>query len=201
MDAAFMMGTARAGKLTVRAGLRWEKTSGDAREFDPRTAAEVRAAGHPVAAGRATTIPGLEYQYFSRPQVNRTGSYDNFFPSGSIKYAISKDLDLHFGYSSTIRRPPFNSVAGVWSINDETARVSAPNPDLKPETSDNFSLRGAYYFEPVGILAVNFFQNSVDGLFRSSDLTAAEFGNTDPQLDAYTFVTTTNSASKVVLRG
>lgn len=202
IDAAFFMGTATRGKWVVRAGVRYEKTSGDSLEFDPLSAAEVTAAGFPVAAGRATTIPGLEYQYFSRPMVHRKGDYDNLFPSGSIKYRFNQNLDFHFGYSSTIRRPTFRDVAGVWSINDESLRVSAPNPNILPEESDNFSLRAAYYFEPVGILAVNFFQNNVVGLHRSSEMTAEEFGYTgDLDLSEYTFVSTISSAEEVRVRG
>jgi TonB-dependent receptor len=202
IDAAFFMGTATTGKWTFRAGVRYEKTSGDSLEFDPLPAAEVAAAGFPVAAGRATTIPGLDYQYFTNPRVHRKGSYDNLFPSGSIKYRFNRNLDFHFGYSSTIRRPTFRDIAGVWTINDETLRVSAPNVNLQPEESDNFSLRGAYYFEPVGILAVNLFQNNVTGLHRSSEMTAEEFGyDGDLDLSAYTFISTSSSAQKVQVRG
>jgi TonB-dependent receptor len=202
IDAAFLMGTATAGKWTLRAGLRYENTSGDSLEFDPLPASEVTAAGFPVAAGRATTIPGLDYQYFTNPRVHRKGSYDNLFPSGSIKYRLSRNLDFHFGYSTTIRRPTFRDVAGVWSINDESLRVSAPNPNILPEESDNFSLRAAYYFEPVGIFAVNFFQNNVTGLHRSSEMTAEEFGyNGDLDLSGYTFISTTSSDQEVQVRG
>jgi iron complex outermembrane recepter protein len=49
-------------------------------------------------------------------------------------------------------------------VNDDTLRVNAPNPNLTPEISENLSARLAYYFEPVGALAANFFQNTVEGL-------------------------------------
>ena len=74
--------------------------------------------------------------------------------------------------SSTIRRPTYANLAGVWLINDETLRVTAPNPGLLPETSDNFAVRLAYYFEPVGQLAVSFFQNEVKDLHVADELTA-----------------------------
>ena len=80
-------------------------------------------------------------------------------------------------------------------------QVSAPNPNLKPERSDNFATRLAYYFEPVGIVGLNLFQNTVKGLFQSDQLTAAQFGNTDPDFAQYTFLTTTPSENKVVIRG
>jgi len=203
VDAAFLMATATLPKkVTFRAGLRWEKTSGDSLEFNPRSAADVVAAGYTVAGGRATTVEGIKYQFQSRPRVHRTGSYDNLFPSASLKYQPWRNLDLQLGYSSTIRRPTFRDVAGVWTINDEALTVSAPNPNLKPEESDNYSFRAAYYFEPVGIFAVNLFQNNVRGLHRTTTLTAQEYGYTGEQdLSAYLFSTTVSSANEVTIRG
>ena len=202
IDAAFVMGTASFNKLSIRAGLRREETSTDAEEFDPRTPEELAAAGFAEANGIASTIPGLEYQYFSKSKIHRTGTYSNLFPSGSLKYRFNRNLDLHLGFSSTIRRPTFRDLAGVWIINDENLTVSAPNPSLKPERSKNFSARLAYYFEPVGIFAINAFQNNVRGLFISNRLTAEEFGYSgDEDLSAYEFITTTSSEEEVTVRG
>jgi TonB-dependent receptor len=200
VDAAFLMGTATLGRASFRAGLRWEQTGTDALEWDPLSNAEVRAAGFP-ATSRATTIPGIIYQFFTNPRIHRTGEYDNLFPSASFKYNFNPNFSLHAGYSSTIRRPQVAQIAGVFQLNDQTLRATVPNVNLKPETSDNLSARLAYYFEPVGLLAVSVYQNSVQDLHQSSELTAAEFGNTDPELAAYTFVTTDNSAERVKVRG
>jgi TonB-dependent receptor len=202
IDAAYLMGTATVGRLVVRAGLRREETSGDATEFDPRSVAELAAAGFAETAGRATTIPGLEYQFFSKPKIHRTGDYGNMFPSASLKYKISPNFDAQIGFSSTIRRPTFRDVAGVWVINDDNLTVSAPNTSLKPETSKNIAARVAYYFEPVGILAANVYQNNVKGLFITDRLTAEEFGyKGDLDLSAYEFITTTASVNDVTVRG
>ena len=202
IDAGFIMGTTTIGKFVVRAGLRREETSTDALQFDPRSPAEVVAAGFPEASGRATTIPGLEYQYFSKPRVHHEGGYNNMFPSASVKYKISQNFDAQVGFSSTIRRPTFRDVAGVWSINDDNLTVTAPNTSLKPETSKNIAARIAYYFEPVGILAANVYQNNVKGLFITNRLTAQEYGyQGDLDLSNYEFITTTASANDVTVRG
>ena len=192
-NAAYLMGTAKMGeRVTVRAGLRWEETITRAREFDALTAAEVRAAGYAVSAstGRATTIDGLKYQYESRDRVDREGAYDHFFPSASVKLALRENLDLQIGYSRTIRRPEVNVLAGVWSVNDTTMTVTAPNPGLEPELSDNISVRLARYFEPVGLIAINYFQNKIEGLFQTEEMTAEEFGYTGSDYAGYTFRTT-----------
>ena len=200
--AGFVMGDTAFGPFKARAGLRWEQTNTDATEYDPHTPLEVRTAGFPTANGRATTIPGLQYQYFSRPPIHRTGLYDNFFPSGSIKYRFSENLSLHLGYSSTIRRPTYANVVGVWSINDQNQTVTAPNADLKPERSQNYAARLAYYFEPVGQLSVSLFQNRVKDLHISKTIPAQDFGyNGDDDLSSYRFVTTGNSDTRVQIRG
>jgi TonB-dependent receptor len=203
LSAGFLMGTASLGRATLRAGLRWEDTGTDSLEVDPRTPAEVRAAGYAVTAstGVAATVPGVDYQYFSQPRVHRTGGYDNYFPSASFKYRFTPNLDFQLGYSTTIRRPTFRDLAGLWTIDDTDLQVSAPNPNLKPERSQNLAARLAYYFEPVGILGINFYQNRVKGLFQTSQLTAQEFGNTDEEFAHYTFITTTPSSDKVQIRG
>jgi TonB-dependent receptor len=206
IDAAFLMGTATIGKAVIRAGLRHEETNTDAEEFDPRSPAELAAAGFAETSGRANTIPGLQYQFFSKPKTHRVGNYDNLFPSASFKYKFNQNFDLHLGFSSTIRRPTFRDIAGVWLINDDNFTVTAPNPALKPETSKNYSARLAYYFEPVGIFAINAFQNNVRGLFIQNRLTAEEFGYTgqagsDFDLSTYEFITTTGSVNEVTVRG
>ena len=203
ITAGFLMGTASLGRSSLRAGLRWERTGTDSLEFDPRTPAEVRAAGFPVTAstGVAATIPGVQFQYFSQPRVHRTGDYDNLFPSASLKHRLGRNLDFQLGYSSTIRRPTFRDIAGVWSIDDAGQSITAPNPRLQPERSRNLATRLAWYFEPVGVLGLNLYQNTVRGLFQTDQLTAQEFGNTDPEFAQYTFVTTVPSAERVRIRG
>jgi iron complex outermembrane receptor protein len=205
LDAAFLMATATLGKATLRAGLRWEGTETDVLERDRRTSAEVIAAGYAIdpATGRATTVAGLEYQYFSKPQVHRVSTYGNYFPSASLKYKFARDIDLTIGFSSTIQRPTYGDMTAVWVINEITRTVTAPNVNLRPEKSQNFSVRLAKYFEPTGQVAVNFFQNTIDGLFERTLLTAEEFGPTDFDFDftGYTFSTTRQSTSSVTVRG
>ncbi len=209
IDAGYFMGTASLARgLTARAGVRWEKTNTDANEANPRSPAEVRAAGFALtAAGVATTIPGIEYQYLSRPRIHRKGDYENLFPSASLKYSVLRNLDLHLGYSSTIRRPGYVNISGVWLIDDTPntpgalPTVTAPNPGLTPETSDNYAARLAYYFEPVGLLAVTATERAVKRIFITNRQTAQEFGYTGTdELANYEFVSTTNGTDTIKLR-
>lgn len=193
-NAAFAMATSRPAEwLMLRGGLRWEETRTSSLEPDALSAAEMEAAGYAVSAstGRATTVEGMIHQYQSRPRTARKGRYDYFFPSASAKVSFTPNTDLHFGYSRTIRRAPVNVLAGVWSVNETTQTVTAPNPGLTPEFSDNFSVRLAHYFEPVGLVAINLFQNKLKGAFQTQEFTAEEFGYTGTEYADYIFRTTT----------
>jgi TonB-dependent receptor len=193
VDAAYGMANTRIGKVQLQGGMRWERTETTSKEFNPRTAAEVVAAGFPVStARRATTIPGIDYQYGSRPRVDRDGVYDNFFPSASVRYAVRPNLHAQFGYSHAISRPPINSLAGVWSVNDVALTVNAPNPDLKPETSNNYVGRVAYYFEPAGSLSLLVQQNEIKNLTVQRSFSFDEFGADDPAYQDYTFISSDN---------
>lgn len=200
-NAAYVMATTQFGdRLTVRGGLRWEETETRARETDPLTADEMRAAGYAVNAttGQASTVEGIQHQYESRPRVDRTGRYDYFFPSASLKFALDDRTDLQIGYSRTIRRPEVSVLAGVWNVNDEDMIVSAPNPGLEPELSDNISVRLARYFEPVGLVAINYFQNKVEGMFQTQEMTAQQYGYTGVEYADYLFRTTTTVGGEAI---
>ena len=201
IDAAYLMGTAQVKGFTLRAGLRYEDTTTKVLEPDARSSAEVVAAGYAVnTSGVATTIPGIDYQFLSRPRITRRGEYDNLFPSASLRYEIIKDLEWHVGFSSTIRRPSYSNVAGVWVVNDNNQRVSAPNIGLNPETATNFAARLAYYLKNVGEFSVALYENNVSDLINTSELTAQEFGYTGEEYADYRFITSANTPGRVKVR-
>jgi TonB-dependent receptor len=188
----------------LQAGLRWEENRFASREFDARSAAEVRAAGYTVSPGngRATTIPGLTYQYMSKPKQTMRSEYDNFFPSASIKYSVSENLQAHLGYSATISRPALSNLGGVWVFNEDDQTVTVPNPELQPERSKNLTGRLGYYFEPVGSAAITLFQNEVSNSVQTQEFTAEEFGyQDDPTYSSYRFISVGNRSGTTRVRG
>ena len=60
IDAMYLMATSSIGRATLRAGLRREDTTTDSLELNPRSPAEINAAGFADTAGRANTIDGLK---------------------------------------------------------------------------------------------------------------------------------------------
>ena len=198
VSAAYGMADTKIGKLQLRGGVRWERTETSSKEVDPYTAAEVQAAGYPISATtrRATTIAGMNYQFLSRPRITRDGDYDNFFPSASLKYSFLPNLQAQFGYAHAISRPPIDALAGVWNINDVTLLITAPNPKLKPERSDNYVARLAYYFEPVGSFTVLVQQTEITDQRITVRGKAADFGfENDPEYAAYDFQSLDNNDS------
>jgi TonB-dependent receptor len=186
-------------KLTLRAGVRMENTLTVAEEFDKLSKAEMIAAGFPVNGdGRATTFPGLEYQYFSKPKTSRESEYHNFFPSVVAKYKFTPSLEWQAGFNKAISRPPIDSLSGVWVVDEDRSpspRVTLPNPTLEPEHSKNYQTRLAYYFggRSPGQVSLAFAQNDIRNLRETVNLTADEYGVTDPYYENFEFRTTVNS--------
>ena len=136
----------------------------------------------------------MQYQFFSQPRTSREGDYANFFPSASLKYSVRPNLQAQVGYSYAISRPPVDALAGVWSINDQALLITAPNPNLKPEKSDNYVARVAYYFEPVGSFTVLVQQTEISDQRVTVRGKAADFGfENDPDYATYEFQSLTNN--------
>ncbi|MES2692923.1 MAG: TonB-dependent receptor [Verrucomicrobiota bacterium] len=163
IDALYLLGNTRLGRLTLQGGGRYERTDVEARIFER---------GLPVTRG---------------------SSYDDFFLSGAAKYAITKDFRAILGYSQALLRPDFNNLSGVATFNDTAMTGTIPNPDLKAERSHNYSARLEYYFEPVGFLGAGVFQNDVDDVqFQSRDIAAEEIG-LGQDYPGYTFTSWRNA--------
>jgi iron complex outermembrane receptor protein len=190
-------------QLSLRTGLRWEKTDNVTRDFDPLTNREVLAAGYAMnTSARPTTIAGLQYQYFSRPLVTHRVDYDNLFPMISLKYNIGPSLQFHTGFNKAISRPPPDSLSGAWLINEDAHLITSPNPNLLPEYSKNYVARLAYYFEPAGQLSVTVTQNEIRNLRETHRGTAEEFGlGDDPEYSSYEFQAPFNVAGTRRHRG
>ncbi len=189
--------------LAVRTGLRWEKTENDAMEFNPRSKAEMQAAGFPLnTAGRATTIPGYQYQYQSKPRITRHEQYDNLFPMISAKYNFTPDLQFQAGANKAISRPPPDSLTGAWVINEDTHIITSPNPNLLPERSNNYTARLSYYLNrSSGAISIGVAQHDIRNLRATRRGTAAEFGLADdPEYANYDFQAPFNVDSPVRFR-
>jgi iron complex outermembrane receptor protein len=186
-------------KFQIRFGVRAEQTKNALTEFDPRTRAEVLAAGYAADAvgtnnGRATTIPGLQYQFESKSKVVRRKTYTNWFPSIVAKYQILPELEWQAGVNKGISRPGIDDLTGLRNVNESNFTVNSPNPNLLPEYHKVYQTRLAYYFgnKSPGQVSIAYIVDEAENFTLTRNLSASEFGETDPDFAPYTFITKIN---------
>lgn len=147
INAAYLMGNTQLNRLTLQGGARVEQT---------RTAARIYERG------------ALRTRY---------GKYDNVFWSASAKYRFTEDLIAIAGFNQSIMRPTFGNMSGVLTVNDETMIGNIPNPNLRPEYGDNYTVRLEYYLKSAGVLSIGAFRRDmVDLHFQRSQIPAEELG-------------------------
>ncbi len=199
IDSAYAEGNTRWRQLRFNGGLRYERSRTVGRIFDPLPRARVVAAGYPVdAAGAATTIPGILYQYRNGERDSRYGDYDNLFLSGGVKYSITRNFLAQLSSSESILRPSYDNLAGITSINETTQVITVPNPGLKPENSRKTFASLQYYFEPAGMIGVSAYRLDVQNqLSARTTITAEQAGFGDnPEYGSYTFLSYLNGAGR-----
>jgi len=198
--------TRLSSKLMVRFGVRAETTQTRAHEFDPLSPSEMLSSPYAsqftrnattgaVTPARATTIPGLIYQYTTNPKKWRNGEYTDWFPSVVTKYQITPQIEWQVGVNKAIGRPAINDLAGIWSIDDNIFRITAPNPNLKPEHHKVYQSRLAYYFgnRSPGQLSVAYIQDEATNFVQTLTVDSTTFGvGDDPELSRYDFTTRIN---------
>ena len=200
VDAGYVEFNTRWQQLRLNAGIRHERTRTVGRVFDLIPTAVIRRERPDLVAN---TIPYITYQYRDFERRNRYGGYENTFLSGGAKYSLLKNLVLQVSASQSIGRPDYNNLAGALSINDTTFRVTLPNPDLKPETSDKYFVSLQYYIEPAGTLSVSAYRLNVENMgIGSTEISAEEAGLADePDYVGYTFFRPSNSPGIRKIKG
>ncbi|MDR1010630.1 MAG: carboxypeptidase regulatory-like domain-containing protein [Opitutaceae bacterium] len=166
VDAAYVMFGSSWKRLQFQTGVRFEYTRDVLDQWNPRSQEEMLQSGLPYnsATRLATTIPGLQYQYFSKPRQQVVSKdYNHTFLSAALKYDITSDLIFQIGTHQAIARPPLVRIAGTVGYSETNNMVSAPNPGLLPEESDNYSAKLAWYLpdSSPGVLSVGIFQIDV----------------------------------------
>jgi len=157
----WMFDTKPTPRLELQAGVRYEKTVDEVKNIQSLGTAQVVAAGFPVTAstGVASTIPGINYQYFTLPRSVVAHNYNDFFPDASVKYNFTHNLVALAGYSYTVTRPSYADIAGAVTEDDTNNSITIPNTALLPQYANNYSVRLMDYFEPVGSFGVSVFEN------------------------------------------
>jgi iron complex outermembrane receptor protein len=200
IDAGYIEASTRWRDLRFNLGYRTERTRTIGRTFDPLPAAAIRAARPDLVPG---TIPYVVYQYRDGVRTPKYGRYINDFMSGGVKYSLTPNLQILLAGSQSISRPNYDNIAGTPAINDDARRITLPNPDLKPETSDKYFVSVQYYLEPAGTISVSGYQLEIKNLGLTNNAISAEqagYGNY-PEYAGYEFLQATNAPGTRKVKG
>jgi TonB-dependent receptor len=92
-----------------------------------------------------------------------SGSYVKVLPSVSLRYAFTPNTNLRLVYGRGLSRPDPQDIAQavtfttVGSPGNLKNQVSLGNPNLKPETADNFDVLVEHYLNPFGMISAGYF--------------------------------------------
>ena len=154
--AAYVMGQAQFGKLSVLAGVRGEQT---------RTTSE----------GSLLRNGATEYE-----KIVRKAESNDLFPSVHFRYAITPQFLVRASWSTGIGRAPIAQLLPITQLNSLANGGSViANPNLRPMYSENVDVNVSYYFKGVGVLSIGVFDKQIDGFISRglvrADLLGEEF--------------------------
>ena len=132
--AAYLMGQAEFGTLTITPGVRFEHT-------------KLGIGGFRLDNG-TTVVP-----------LRSSQTYDSWLPSLIFKLAPTGETVLRLAYSRSLGRPEYSQLnpGGTLSLATGTEVLSLGNPGLKPYLADNADLSAEWYFARGGLISVGAF--------------------------------------------
>jgi iron complex outermembrane recepter protein len=162
INAGYVMGDVRLGRLRVLTGIRYEETDSNGSNF-----LRVSNASNNVQAGLSADENASRARDNFRSWVTQGTKYDHVFPGLHFVYSFLPNLQLRSSYNATITRPsPLNLLPAIVP-NELNQTLSAGNPALKPYTSDNYELSFAYYLSGIGQISAGAFYKDIKNYFRA----------------------------------
>ena len=196
--AAYLMGHTRWGRASLLGGVRIEDTEvegeGPLRRVSPEERARRAAWVGPVTEEEGLRRVRAEWGVRQR----QSNDYRHAFPSLHFKVEPRPGLIARLGYTAGIGRPNFNAITPNITVNEDTRVVTANNPGIKPQYSENFDASLEYYFEPVGLVSAGVFQKEIsDFMFTAGGTFIGTGGDNgfDGQYSGYELQTQRNGGS------
>lgn len=145
--AAFLMARQQFKKLTVVAGLRYERTKVSYNSKD-------------VVIDGAGDLQEIV-------PVSGSSNYDYLLPQANVRYQLSRFTNLRAAATFSYARPNFSEIIPAQEINREDEIATAGNAALKPVSAFNLDLLAEHYFGNVGVLSGGFFYKRLnDFIYR-----------------------------------
>jgi iron complex outermembrane recepter protein len=189
VDAAYVQGQTRVGRLTVLGGVRGEWVSTD-------TFTYFRARTTPIAA---------EPDDFKRAaldfaRLSRDGGYHKFFPSVHVAYDLTPNFKARASWSNSYGRPLLANLVAAPTASDTARTVTLGNPALKPQVANNIDLKLEYYFGSTGMFSVRGYRKNIKDYIaptsRSGELVAEGADNGfDGLYGGYEIIQATNNGT------
>lgn len=198
---AYLMGDVRIGRLDINGGVRVEETQLTGRGVRQEVSREERARRlawvGPVTPDELRRRTIAEWSNVREDE----GEYRSWLPSLHFKYNVTSNLLARLSYSSGIGRPNFSNLLRTTTVNHDTMRVVASNPDLKPQRTGNYDLGAEYYFEPAGFVSAGVFRKEIKDFIYGD--TGGQVGSGpdngfDGENEGYDLVRNVNGGSGVV---
>jgi hypothetical protein len=117
--------------------------------------------------GQPATLSGLNLRTNTATSI----STFNVIPTASFNYTFSRSKSLRFNYNGSSNQPSFNQLQPVVDFSNALYPVQG-NPNLKPEFTNNFSLRyNAFSFQTGNIFLIGFNYTKTDNKIVSNTIT------------------------------
>jgi TonB-dependent receptor len=148
VSAGYVMNTIDFNRIRIVAGIRFEGTN------------------------LFTSTPSFDSDNNFLGNTTMNGSYLKVLPSASVRFDLGHDTDLRVVYSRALSRPDPQDIAQALSVTlDQTPlQASFGNPNLKPETANNYDVLVERYLKPLGIIQGGFFYKQLYDPIASQSL-------------------------------
>jgi len=149
VSAGYLMNTIDFSRIRIVAGVRFEGTN------------------------LTTLTPSFDDTGAFLSNTTLYGSYLKVLPSGSIRFNLGNDTDVRVVYSRALSRPDPQDIAQALSVtlHQTPDSVSFGNPNLKPETANNYDVLAEHYLKPFGMIQGGFFYKQLyDPIVTQSEL-------------------------------
>ncbi|WP_256010171.1 TonB-dependent receptor [Desertivirga xinjiangensis] len=170
MGAGYAMGKLTLNKLDIITGLRYERTGfnykGNVVSFDDQG------------------------KYVSTIKVNTKSSFDGFFPSLNLKYALDQRTNLRAAVTKSLSRPGYYDLVPWQEVEVRRKRMKQGNPDLDQATSVNVDFLFEHYLKSLGLISGGVFYKNIDNYIYESVYTQQ-----GGQFDQYQVTQTVNGAN------
>lgn len=169
--AAYMSGKIEFGKLTLLGGVRIERTENSRSQPVRNNSLSAVDPNDPSFDFDNDLIVGTLAQFNGRGGGKAT--YNRANPSVHAVYRFTKNIKLSLEYGKTLGRPNWGEMMGSVEYDNANRRVSVPNLELKPRSSDNWDLSLEYYFGrgKTSAITLGVFQKDLVGYEIDAEIT------------------------------